>query len=275
MANPENIHCGGCDTVFVSRRGLKSHLLQTKDPLCRLVARLNKDKRRDRGTSDPESSGGSGSENGSSDGSIHPFGGDVFGTAEDYSVDNEDFGQVYPDEEVMEVDGVDLADEGSDGEEARLFAEDEDGWEAPREDVPPTTPIDANDDDTAIPGVQNAAASLEDDSGAAAAENRLEAELPLFGEGHGVTPKKTVRYSDKYPHCRAGAAVTQEESMDTQYEASIHGAKNPWAPFTSSIDWRLAKWAKLRGSGSTAFSELLALEGVSEYPGRTLYLNSP
>lgn len=40
-------------------------------------------------------------------------------------------------------------------------------------------------------------------------------------------------------------------------------ATNPYAPFTSRLDWELAKWAKLRGIGSTAFSDLLSIEDVS------------
>ncbi|KAJ3925403.1 MAG: hypothetical protein NXY57DRAFT_1051695 [Lentinula lateritia] len=40
--------------------------------------------------------------------------------------------------------------------------------------------------------------------------------------------------------------------------------ENKWAPFASRMDWEIAHWAKLRGTGSTAFSELLAIDGVSE-----------
>lgn len=39
-------------------------------------------------------------------------------------------------------------------------------------------------------------------------------------------------------------------------------AGNPYAPFASKIDWEIARWAKTRGLGSTAFSELLAIDGV-------------
>ncbi|KAJ7137196.1 hypothetical protein C8R44DRAFT_828619 [Mycena epipterygia] len=37
---------------------------------------------------------------------------------------------------------------------------------------------------------------------------------------------------------------------------------NPYAPFNSKMDWEVARWAKLRGSGSTAFTDLLNVEGV-------------
>lgn len=36
-----------------------------------------------------------------------------------------------------------------------------------------------------------------------------------------------------------------------------------WAPFSSEIDWRVAQWAKMRGPGSNAFTELLEIPGVS------------
>ena len=39
--------------------------------------------------------------------------------------------------------------------------------------------------------------------------------------------------------------------------------ENIWAPFTSKMEWEVAQWAKLRGLGSTSFSEFLAIEGVS------------
>lgn len=48
------------------------------------------------------------------------------------------------------------------------------------------------------------------------------------------------------------------------YETKISGIdSNSWAPFDSRLDWEVAKWAKLRGIGSTAFSDLLAIDGVS------------
>ena len=45
-----------------------------------------------------------------------------------------------------------------------------------------------------------------------------------------------------------------------QHSAS---ATNPYAPFLSKLDWEVARWAKLRGPGSTAVTELTGIEGVS------------
>ncbi|KAG2741893.1 hypothetical protein P692DRAFT_20750106, partial [Suillus brevipes Sb2] len=50
-------------------------------------------------------------------------------------------------------------------------------------------------------------------------------------------------------------------------------AANPWAPFNSQMDWEVAHWAKVRGLGSTAFTDLLAIEGVHKALGLS-YKNS-
>ncbi|KAG2081953.1 hypothetical protein BD769DRAFT_1633506 [Suillus cothurnatus] len=43
--------------------------------------------------------------------------------------------------------------------------------------------------------------------------------------------------------------------------------ENLYYPFASKIEWEVARWAKLRGSSSTAFSDLLSIDGVSERLG--------
>ncbi|KIJ67367.1 hypothetical protein HYDPIDRAFT_84908 [Hydnomerulius pinastri MD-312] len=51
------------------------------------------------------------------------------------------------------------------------------------------------------------------------------------------------------------------------------GGGNLYAPFTSRLDYEVARWAKLRGQGSTAFSDLLGIEGVCNLLGLS-YKNS-
>ncbi|KAG1816374.1 uncharacterized protein BJ212DRAFT_1446932 [Suillus subaureus] len=49
------------------------------------------------------------------------------------------------------------------------------------------------------------------------------------------------------------------------YEAQLIDAKdekNLYYPFTSKIKWEVAHWAKLRGSSSTVFTDLLSIDGV-------------
>ncbi|KAF9053413.1 hypothetical protein BJ165DRAFT_1320201, partial [Panaeolus papilionaceus] len=43
--------------------------------------------------------------------------------------------------------------------------------------------------------------------------------------------------------------------------------KNPYAPFSTQQEWELAKWAKLRGLGSTAFDKLMKIRGIKESLG--------
>ena len=76
-----------------------------------------------------------------------------------------------------------------------------------------------------------------------------------------------VRYSDKHPDHQAGAPIKKTQSADVNYCTALDNSSNPWAPFLSQVDWEIAKWAKLRGAGSTSFSDLLAIEGVSNYCG--------
>jgi hypothetical protein len=56
-----------------------------------------------------------------------------------------------------------------------------------------------------------------------------------------------------------------------QKSADIVGMNLACPPFISKMDWEIARWAKLRGPGSTAFSELLSIDGVGfQLRGRTL-----
>lgn len=71
------------------------------------------------------------------------------------------------------------------------------------------------------------------------------------------------------PHSnpRAGAPIRNDYNpMYAQEKYSqqvIDKADNVYAPFQSELDWKIAQWAKMRGPGSTAVSELLSIEGVS------------
>ncbi|KAG1771513.1 hypothetical protein EDD22DRAFT_947948 [Suillus occidentalis] len=69
--------------------------------------------------------------------------------------------------------------------------------------------------------------------------------------------------------------ITQSEVRDVNvtYGSSISDTENPYSPFSSQMDWEIAQWAKLRGPSSTAFSDLLSIDGVSECLGLS-YKNS-
>ncbi|KAI0037965.1 hypothetical protein FA95DRAFT_1459796, partial [Auriscalpium vulgare] len=59
-----------------------------------------------------------------------------------------------------------------------------------------------------------------------------------------------------------GAAATYDRYRDLVGDPE--GVDNPYAPFRSKLEWEIARWAKLRGPTSTAFTELLKIEGVAE-----------
>jgi hypothetical protein len=54
-----------------------------------------------------------------------------------------------------------------------------------------------------------------------------------------------------------------------EHSGMEHNGANPYAPFLSRTDWEIAKWGKLRGPSSTAFTELLEIPGVSSYEQRS------
>ncbi|KAJ7865865.1 hypothetical protein B0H14DRAFT_3084269 [Mycena olivaceomarginata] len=78
----------------------------------------------------------------------------------------------------------------------------------------------------------------------------------------------------QHPHItkfggQAGAPLPQHQVPTFgQYEAHLSAVDtNEWSPFKSRMDWAIARWAKLRGSTSTAFSDLLAIDGLPEALG--------
>ncbi|KAG1866756.1 hypothetical protein F4604DRAFT_1881791 [Suillus subluteus] len=79
----------------------------------------------------------------------------------------------------------------------------------------------------------------------------------------------------RYPDGRAGQPVPQADicNANTAYASVINDTTNPYAPFNSRVDWKIARWAKLRGPTSTAFLDLLGINEVHEKLGLS-YKNS-
>jgi hypothetical protein len=78
-------------------------------------------------------------------------------------------------------------------------------------------------------------------------------------------------YIVKFSKGKAGAVYTNHDCTDgnTSYISQISHPENPFSPFSSKIEWEIAHWAKTRGPSSTAFTELMNIEGVS---GITIYI---
>ena len=68
---------------------------------------------------------------------------------------------------------------------------------------------------------------------------------------------------------QAGAPLRNADQPDhNQYCDVINASDNPntWHPFSSRLEWEFAQWAKMRGPGSTAVTELLNIKGVILLP---------
>jgi len=142
-----------------------------------------------------------------------------------------------------------------------MVAELEKSWEPLREGAPG----EEAEDPEGAPGeeVEDGPQDEEHDDDEGYAQRS--ADRFIIGDGHGVKPAVRIRYNDRHPSARAGQPLSREESRDYGYSAALGGGDNPWAPFNSKKDWEVARWAKLRGVGSTAFSDLLAIDGVCFY----------
>ncbi|KAG2118347.1 hypothetical protein BD769DRAFT_1629699 [Suillus cothurnatus] len=79
------------------------------------------------------------------------------------------------------------------------------------------------------------------------------------------------------PHHRVEQCLCDHEQpidptkqlSNATYHAQLNGSgtDNIYAPFTSKLDWEMAQWAKLQGPSSTAFSELISIEGLGDTLG--------
>jgi hypothetical protein len=230
--------CSGCDVTF-SLRGYHSHLSQTQDPLCRTV--LDKLKKSYEMYQLLEQAANSSDE-----------------AVEDLDVNNFD-NDMDLDSAIEDRNLEDVSDdeEHDDSELEDIGAELETGWEPLRNGAPQEEtggdPVEVHSD----------IESLDEKSDSDKSSGQRNFDRYIIGDGYGVKPAVRILYSDKYPSSHAGKALSREESRDCGYSASLGGGDNPWAPFHSKKDWEIAQWAKLRGVGSTAFSELLAIDDVS------------
>ncbi|KAG1762749.1 hypothetical protein EV702DRAFT_1206159 [Suillus placidus] len=69
-----------------------------------------------------------------------------------------------------------------------------------------------------------------------------------------------------YPDSRAGQEINQHggnDAANARYSFQLDDKDNIYFPFCSQTEWEIARWAKLRGPSSTAFTDLLAIDGVS------------
>jgi hypothetical protein len=172
------------------------------------------------------------------------------------------------------------AEDNSDNKVMAMLAEDEYYLEPPRPSVNTRDKGEDEDSDTEDEGDDEEMVMLAED------EYRLEPPRPSVNtranpnheenvpqasrtfrlRGGYEEPLKNNPFVVKFPGI-AGQSHTVNDigEMDAATAADTYQdqTNNPFAPFSSKIEWEIARWAKLRGPGSTAFSELMSIEGVS------------
>lgn len=70
----------------------------------------------------------------------------------------------------------------------------------------------------------------------------------------------------KFTTGQAGAVHTRQvvdDNLNASYTRKVGSAESPFYPFLSKMEWEIARWAKMRGPSSTAFTEFMNIEGVS------------
>jgi hypothetical protein len=103
----------------------------------------------------------------------------------------------------------------------------------------------------------------DDDSTVTSTKTVYDASCPLH-------QSLTVR---KFPG-KAGKIYSVENTGNEEYEEMVGILENVYAPFSSKLEWEIAKWAKLQGTTSTAFSDMMKIEDVSWYQAHVLKLYS-
>ncbi|KAG1886895.1 uncharacterized protein F5891DRAFT_1200490 [Suillus fuscotomentosus] len=70
---------------------------------------------------------------------------------------------------------------------------------------------------------------------------------------------------EPYPDPCTGQRILHDSvdhAANAAYMAHLTDDENIYYPFTSKIEWEVARWAKLRGSSLTVFLDLLSIDGV-------------
>ncbi|KAI0632643.1 hypothetical protein C8Q77DRAFT_1218165 [Trametes polyzona] len=231
--------CPGCQNIF-SISGYDSHLLQTTNPGCRPVLRAEVASAQ-AALSDPENS----------DKSL------IFPDFDDFDDSGVDTG-THSGVPVEEGDTQELAAQ----EEEEDFEGDARNFEAEASWEPSPAPTDVHP--RAYPPSNIAEESTEAQGRSRARHRRADEQL------------RAKTFVVAYPGQQAGTPISRprERTAYETYQKYIDAENvNPYAPFTSRMDWEVARWAKMRGPGSTAVSELLQIEELATLLGLS-YKNS-
>lgn len=92
--------------------------------------------------------------------------------------------------------------------------------------------------------------------------------LRAISEDPGVAPGPArTCVIEHFPIGCAGAPIAgPHEPSAVNVPTDVPHGESSWAPFHSQCDWEIARWAKMSGPSSTAFSKLLAIPEVHAPP---------
>jgi hypothetical protein len=256
-----SIICEGCNKFFSTKQGFTTHLRLTKRPACRDIfesAEANtgisfEPDTGENGDSTPDRVEQFGilDELGLPQGHSH-FEGDYFGSG--YTAQQLGYDEDEPMDEDDEPQGdrrEDFDDEDDDHNLAQAAAnlDLERAYEPERPNAPQSEPVGGAD--------HAYSASAEPSTPSVP---RIIHSRKIFEDAFHRKP-----VIERFPSSLAGAPLSDKRDATSEelYHSDIEtSANNPYAPFTSKTDWEIARWAKLRGSGSTAFTDLLKIDGV-------------
>ncbi|CDO68115.1 hypothetical protein BN946_scf185044.g23 [Trametes cinnabarina] len=165
-------------------------------------------------------------------------------------------GSLNVDDEDDEDDDPRDDDQSSEMEDAQNY-EDEAAWEAPPPSPHPHTPSSV------------AGRPMPDEDGAPN-DPPPDAQFRTRAHQRAQEHLRQRTHVVRFPGTSAGAplpAPRARSEYETFKASDTANTSNPYAPFVSRIDWEFARWAKMRGPGSTAVTELLSIKEVSQLLG--------
>ena len=273
------ILCDGCSKTF-TLTGHEKHLRLTSKPACAALRQRIRSQDIDSDASDHD--GDDDSDSGDDSPPSSPpqaFTSDAFGEYDDAYWDQYDEYQpaADPDDEDEDENGADgdfqpPATPPSDDEDDFDMQEDEDedatnleaeqGWEPPIDVANPTfgeedgdQPDDHTNDLEGEPGPDRRTQRR------AHQQLRTQTHIVPYPDRSAGAP--IIPTDLRIPEAAGYGSYTSAPGQESSADLS-----NPYAPFRSRLEFEIARWAKMRGPGSNAVTELLSIEGVRSFTAR-------
>jgi hypothetical protein len=221
------ISCGGCGRLF-KRSGFRMHQQRSNNPPCKTKV------------TDPQTEAVTAED---IEMAVDPRG-DHFGDYTSYLIDEHQL-DIDSEEDNNNTSSLNDSDLDSDSDQdddefAAALAEQENGLEPDRRRIPVPDPNCDMNESSQVPA--------------------------LHLRGGAETGLQKEPFVVKFTQGQA-AAVYSQTGLDNNaaYAKVVGDSNNPYSPFTSKLEWELAYWDKIQGPSSTAFTNLMSIEGVRRY----------